>query len=155
MAKSVKALRVVAKREGFRRAGRVFGAMPTFIPLDTLRPDAHDAIVNDPNLVALEVDAEMTDTGEIIASAVTADKAAELDALHRHLEAHAEQLDRRTVELAQLDEQLKQRTAQADERDRVLQAREEAVTIREAAQLEAEEKAKEPAPAKRTAQAGK
>lgn len=49
-------LRVVAKREGFRRAGRAFGAAPTDIPLDQLNKAQLEQLKSDPMLVCVEAD---------------------------------------------------------------------------------------------------
>lgn len=54
MAKKIKALRVVAKREGFRRIGRRFGGEPTDIPLTELKDDEIKALTSDPGLVCVE-----------------------------------------------------------------------------------------------------
>lgn len=60
MADKIKVLRVVARKESFRRAGHQFGAEPVDIPLDQLDKRQLAAIVADPELIAteLEVDPE-------------------------------------------------------------------------------------------------
>ena len=45
------ALRVVSRREGFRRGGHVFGAEPKVIPLTDLTEEETDAIGNEPMLI--------------------------------------------------------------------------------------------------------
>lgn len=54
-----KVLRVVARRDGFRRAGIAFGAQPTDLPLGALTQAQIDAIKSDPMLVATEVEIEV------------------------------------------------------------------------------------------------
>jgi len=60
-------LRVVAKRDGFRRAGFVFGSQPRDVPLDALTDAQRTAIVRDPMLLATEV--EIADHTEALADA--------------------------------------------------------------------------------------
>lgn len=48
-------VKVVAKRPGFRRAGRVFGDEPTLIALDELGDGELDALLSEPMLVAMTV----------------------------------------------------------------------------------------------------
>lgn len=57
----VRALRVVAKRDGFRRAGRRFGAEPVDIPLADLNRKTNELemLKADPMLVCHEVDIEV------------------------------------------------------------------------------------------------
>ncbi len=62
--KAVKALRIVAKREGFRRAGYEFGQEARDIPLADLEKEQIEQLKNDPSLLCVEV-------------GVTADEAAE------------------------------------------------------------------------------
>lgn len=50
-----KFLQVVAKRPGFRRAGRVFGDQAEYIPLDELSQEDFDAIRSEPMLVSMTV----------------------------------------------------------------------------------------------------
>ncbi|MGB7480149.1 MAG: hypothetical protein WA924_07480 [Burkholderiaceae bacterium] len=57
--KSIKVLRVASQREGFRRAGHVFGRVPTDIPLDQLTAAARKAIEGDQSLVAIETEIEV------------------------------------------------------------------------------------------------
>lgn len=49
-------LKVICAREGFRRAGRVFGRDAVTIPLDELTPAQHQAILDEPALASVEVD---------------------------------------------------------------------------------------------------
>lgn len=53
-----KGLRIVAKREGFRRAGHAFGSEPLTIPLSKLTPDEVEQLENDRMLVVVRVDIE-------------------------------------------------------------------------------------------------
>jgi len=67
MAEKIKVLRVTAKVDGFRRAGRAFGAQAQDIPIDALSAAQLAAIQHDRMLVAveLEVDApEVADESE-------------------------------------------------------------------------------------------
>ena len=57
--KKVAALRVVAKRDGFRRAGRRFGAEPTDIPMSELKKAEIEALKGDAGLVVHEVEIEV------------------------------------------------------------------------------------------------
>ncbi len=56
-----KALRVIAKRDGFRRAGRVFGADPVDVPLTDISEDQYVALTSEPMLVTYLVDAQKPD----------------------------------------------------------------------------------------------
>jgi hypothetical protein len=47
-----KVLRVIAKRDGFRRAGRVFNGEATFIELDDLTDRQYEQLSTEPMLVA-------------------------------------------------------------------------------------------------------
>lgn len=51
-----KVLRVIAKRDGFRRAGRVFTGEATYIELDDLTDDQYEQLSTEPMLVADLVD---------------------------------------------------------------------------------------------------
>lgn len=51
-----KALRVIAKREGFRRAGRVFGSEPADIPIVDMSEAEYLALTTEPMLVTYLVD---------------------------------------------------------------------------------------------------
>lgn len=56
--KTVPGLRIVAKREGFRRAGRQFGATPTDIPLSQLTKESIESLKGEPMLVVTDVEIE-------------------------------------------------------------------------------------------------
>jgi len=58
---TIKVLRVVARREGFRRAGFVFGAQPRDVAPDALTPAQRAAIVRDPMLLVTEIDVAKTE----------------------------------------------------------------------------------------------
>jgi len=77
---TIRVLRVVAKREGFRRAALVFGSQPLDIPLDALTVAQRAAIERDPMLLATEVEVEIADQTEVLAddpnSGTVADAAA-------------------------------------------------------------------------------
>jgi len=66
---TIRVLRVVAKREGFRRAALVFGSQPRDIPLDALTVAQRAAITRDPMLLATEVEVEIADQAEVLADA--------------------------------------------------------------------------------------
>lgn len=51
-----KGLKVVARPDSFRRAGREFGREATVIPCKELTSDQIDALVNEPELVVVVVD---------------------------------------------------------------------------------------------------
>lgn len=53
-----RALRIVAKRDGFRRAGRVFGSEAVTLSLNVLSQDQYEQLVSEPMLVVNEVDIE-------------------------------------------------------------------------------------------------
>lgn len=55
-AKTVKVLRVIAKRQGFRRAGREFGKEPIDIVLTELSDEHIEQIKNEPMLSCTEVE---------------------------------------------------------------------------------------------------
>lgn len=61
MSKKHPALKVASLKEGFRRAGHEFGAVPKTIPLAALHPDAHAAIVADKSLVVVETAVHLSD----------------------------------------------------------------------------------------------
>lgn len=54
MAKKVQGITVVAKRDGFRRCGRVFGQQPSSIPLSELKRGELERFKADPMLVVTE-----------------------------------------------------------------------------------------------------
>jgi|JI6StandDraft_1071083.scaffolds.fasta_scaffold85209_4 hypothetical protein len=58
----VKALRVTARRDSFRRIGRTFGADPVDIPLSDLKKEEIAALHADRMLVVSEVEIEAADT---------------------------------------------------------------------------------------------
>ena len=53
-----RALRIVAKRDGFRRAGHVFGSAAVTLPLNVLSDDQYEQLKSEPMLVVSEVDIE-------------------------------------------------------------------------------------------------
>lgn len=69
--KTIKVLRVVAKREGFRRCGRRFGGEAVDIPVSELKPGAPakdgraatpselEMLTSDPGLVAVQAEIEV------------------------------------------------------------------------------------------------
>ncbi len=67
----IKILRVVAKKDGFRRAGFAFGSDPQDIPLDTLDAKQLAALKGDRMLVATELEIDQAEAGEPAAGAGT------------------------------------------------------------------------------------
>lgn len=61
MSKKHPAIKVASAKEGFRRAGHVFGIVPKTIALAALHPDAHAAIVADKSLVVVETAIHLSD----------------------------------------------------------------------------------------------
>lgn len=59
----IKALRVVSRKEGFRRAGRAFGAEPVEIPLSDLKKGEIEALKGEPMLVVTEVEIDPPKAG--------------------------------------------------------------------------------------------
>lgn len=55
----VRALRVVSRRDSFRRAGRRFGSEPVVIPLTELTKADRELLAGDSMLVCSEVDLEV------------------------------------------------------------------------------------------------
>ena len=49
-------LKVISAREGFRRAGHVFGREPVTVSLAALTPEQHQALLDEPALACVEVD---------------------------------------------------------------------------------------------------
>jgi len=122
MAKVVKVLRVVAKREGFRRAGMEFGAVPKNIPLDTLPSHVLAQLVDDPSLVAFETDMVMNEDGTLRDAAPGDGGTLTL----AQIQARSDQLARLEKTLSDFQAELNDRKLQLDEREADLVAREEA-----------------------------
>ncbi|QNT25364.1 hypothetical protein [Ralstonia solanacearum] len=122
MAKQVKVLRVIGKREGFRRAGLEFGAVPKNIPLEALSADAREAIQSDPMLVAYPVDMMMDDAGNLseLVGGASGYTQAELEKAAAALQDGRDRLAARWSELGA-------READLDAREADLQAREQAL----------------------------
>jgi hypothetical protein len=57
--RTIKVLRVAAKRDSFRRAGRAFTREATDLPLADLKKGEIEALKSEPNLVVVEADAEV------------------------------------------------------------------------------------------------
>ncbi|WP_199026642.1 hypothetical protein [Ralstonia sp. ASV6] len=132
MAKQVKVLRVVAKREGFRRAGMEFGSVPKNLPLDDLPHDAHQAIKSDPNLVTFETVMHLHENGSLVdvphAGVGDLDKrAAELNDLKAELQRVASELDESGKALRLRQVELDERQRELDQREADLVAREKAL----------------------------
>lgn len=53
-----KGLKIVARRDHFRRAGRAFGAEPETIPLTELTAEEVETLKTEPMLLVVEVDIE-------------------------------------------------------------------------------------------------
>lgn len=54
----IKVLRVAAKREGFRRAGRAFGRKPVDLPVDSLTKEEVKALKGEAALTVIETETE-------------------------------------------------------------------------------------------------
>ncbi len=63
-AKTVPGIKVIARADRFRRAGRVFTAEPTLIPLSDLDKKQVDALRTEPMLVVQDVDVPAPGKGE-------------------------------------------------------------------------------------------
>lgn len=63
--KTVKVLRVSSRSGNFRRAGLAFGTEPQDLPLAALSKAARAALVNEPMLVALEVEVGAEDVAGV------------------------------------------------------------------------------------------
>ena len=83
MSKKHPAIKVASAKEGFRRAGHVFGIKPKTIALAALHPDAHAAIVADKSLVVVDTAVHLS--------------AEEAAALPHHDADHVPQLTGRTM----------------------------------------------------------
>lgn len=147
MPKQVKVLRVVAKREGFRRAGMEFGAVPKNLPLDELSDHAHKAIKEDPALVTFETVMHQHEDGTLVdmpqPDVGALDKReAHLAHLKAELESVAARLDERTTALRVREVELDERQRELDERAAELQVREAAVAQAEKAKAAAGDKPK-------------
>lgn len=62
--KTVKALRVVARTPGFRRAGRAFGVEPTDIPLSDLSKQQVEALRKERELIVMDVDIDAASSAD-------------------------------------------------------------------------------------------
>lgn len=136
--KKVKVLRVVARKDKFRRAGFEFGSDPKNIPLDTLHHHQLSAIKGDPNLVSVEAEVVIDEDGrEVLDPTVLADQVGEAEARLR--EWAVELNDREnalTVREAELDnraQSLDGREADLAERESKIKSREEAMASADAA----------------------
>ncbi|WP_396331019.1 hypothetical protein [Burkholderia anthina] len=126
MSKKHPAIKVASAKEGFRRAGHVFGIVPKTIALAALHPDAHAAIIADKSLVVVDTAIHLND-----------EQAAELphhDAPHVTAAlANADVLTldvseddaKRALALADIEAELKQREASIKLREDELKAAEE------------------------------
>jgi hypothetical protein len=57
----MKSLKVISRKDGFRRAGYVFGAVPVEIPLDVLSAEQIEALKAEPQLIVVETDVAQTE----------------------------------------------------------------------------------------------
>ncbi|VWB82163.1 hypothetical protein BLA13014_03784 [Burkholderia aenigmatica] len=121
MSKKHPAIKVASAKEGFRRAGHVFGIVPKTIALAALHPDAHAAIVADKSLVVVDTAIHLPE-----------DEAAALPHRHAaHVTAALANADALTLDVSEDD--AKRALALADieadlkAREKVLDGREQAV----------------------------
>lgn len=126
--KKIKVLRVVSRKDRFRRAGLEFGAYPKNVPLDTLSPEQLAAIKGDPNLVVVEAEVVIDENGNV----VEAPKEQLVDAEQR--------LREWATELNEQANALTVREGQVKDREDAVAAAEAALAERESA-LAAKEKA--------------
>ncbi|MBR8084693.1 hypothetical protein KDX23_18315 [Burkholderia vietnamiensis] len=138
MSKKHPAIKVASAKEGFRRAGHVFGSVPKTIALAALHPDAHAAIVADKSLVVVDTaihlsDAEAAalphnDADHVIAALANVDtltldvseddakRALALADIEADLKARENELHTRADALADAEAELKRKADELDER---------------------------------------
>ena len=143
MPKQVKVLRVVAKRDGFRRAGMELGAVPKNLPLEEIPKHVHTAITGDPSLVSFQVVMHQREDGTLVDIPQpdlddTDSRKAELEKLAAALQADQERLDARAMELDDRRDELSKREHELDARQHELDQREAGLAAREKAVAKAE-----------------
>ncbi|WP_321821210.1 MULTISPECIES: hypothetical protein [unclassified Burkholderia] len=119
------AIKVASAKEGFRRAGHVFGLVPKTIALAALHPDAHAAIVADKSLVVVDTAIRLS---EEEAAALPHRQAAHVTAALTHADALtldvSEDDAKRALALADIEAELNQREASIKSREAELKAAE-------------------------------
>lgn len=152
MSKKHPAIKVASAKEGFRRAGHVFGIVPKTIALAALHPDAHAAIVADKSLVVVDTaihlsDAEAAalphhdaehvtaalanvDTLTLDVSEDDAKRALALADIEADLKARENELHARADALAATEADLKRKSDELDERLAGLVTRENELVAR-------------------------
>lgn len=162
MSKKHPAIKVASAKEGFRRAGHVFGIVPKTIALAALHPNAHAAIVADKSLVVVDTAIHLSDeeaaalphhdaphVTAALANADTltldvseddakralalADIEAELNQREASIKLREADLKAAETEFEAAEADLKRRVAEFDERVAGLVARENDLTAREQA----------------------
>ncbi|AJX79471.1 hypothetical protein X896_3132 [Burkholderia pseudomallei ABCPW 1] len=138
MSKKHPAIKVASAKEGFRRAGHVFGIVPKTIALAALHPDAHAAIVADKSLVVVDTAIHLSDeeaaalphhdADHVIAALANADtltldvseddakRALALADIEADLKARENELRTRADALAAAEAELKRKSDELDER---------------------------------------
>ncbi|WP_416053126.1 hypothetical protein [Cupriavidus basilensis] len=135
--KKVKVLRVVSRKDSFRRAGHEFGAEPKNLPLDTLHQDHVSAIKGDPNLVAVEVEVTIDEDGNVVEVSQDTDR----DEAKSALLNWASELGERDNALTVRENAVKSREDAVSAAEAALVEREAGLAAREAAAGQAAAKA--------------
>ncbi|WP_316154723.1 HI1506-related protein [Cupriavidus sp. BIC8F] len=136
--KKVKVLRVVSRKDKFRRAGFEFSADPQNLPLDTLSADQLAAIKGDPSLVAIEAEVVIDEEGNVVEApqgeGTDAEPSqAEIAQAKAHLQEWANELNKHANELTVREDQVKAREEALAAAEAALTDREAGVAAREAA----------------------
>ncbi|RQY36526.1 hypothetical protein [Burkholderia stagnalis] len=133
MSKKHPAIKVASAKEGFRRAGHVFGIVPKTIALAALHPDAHAAIVADKSLVVVDTAIYLSDEE---AAALPHHGADHVSAALANADALAldvsEDDAKRALALADIEAELVQREASIKLREADLKAAEDEFEAAEA-----------------------
>ncbi|WP_420996236.1 hypothetical protein ACKI2N_002540 [Cupriavidus sp. 30B13] len=133
--RKVKVLRVVSRKDRFRRAGHEFGTEPKDLPLDTLSAQQQAALKGDPNLVVVETEVVIDDDGNVVR-----DVPAALDDAEERLREWATELNGRANDLKVREDQVAAREKDVEAAEVTLAAREATVVEREAGVAQAANK---------------
>lgn len=133
--KKVKVLRVVSRKDKFRRAGFEFGTDAKNLPLDTLSAEQLAAIQGDANLVVVEAEVVIDEDGNVVETpqaaqvpqAVLTDAEARLREWATELNAQANALTDREDQVKAREEAVAAAEAALAEREAVLAAKEAAL----------------------------
>lgn len=149
------AIKVASAKEGFRRAGHVFGIVPKTIALAALHPDAHAAIVADKSLVVVDTAVHLSEeeatalphrhAAHVMAALANSDaltldvseddarRALALADIEADMKARENELSARAEALAASEAELKRRVTEFDESVASLVTRENDLIAREQA----------------------